>query len=488
MRILHAVHFFLPKHVAGVEVYTDRLTAELAKRHEVGLIYSEIRRDSPDFQIRRHMHGRVSSFEVTNNRWFSRFEQEYRNPELLPAIADVLDEFDPEVVHIQHLLGLSQILLEEVARRRLPVLMTAHDHWFECAAGGQRFHRELGRCDQLDANRCGACTAHLSRPALFARKWVERLGARPEEEEAATDSSDLAEASDASLPRSHSKSLTKGLRDLARRGSRLTRVPTTRQALRIEQRWESLRRAAAGLDRILVPSQYLASELISFGFPPSQIRKLDYGFVKTGYAEHARLPEVARRFAFLGSLVRHKGLHILLEAFCQMPPDAILEVCGPAEADPSYVQGLRDRYQHPGISFRGRLKNNRVAPFLAEVDCLVVPSIWCENAPLVIREAFLAGVPVLASRLGGHVELLASGGGLLYEADSPAALGCCLRRLSEEPNLLRELANGIPSVKSVATHAAELEEIYRDVISRATATDALNETHSSGTEGNRDGG
>ena len=56
-----------------------------------------------------------------------------------------------------------------------------------------------------------------------------------------------------------------------------------------------------------------------------------------------------------------------------------------------------------------------------------MPSIWWENSPLTIHEAFLAGVPVVASRLGGHVE---------------------------------ELASTRPEVKSMRVHAAELVRFY----------------------------
>jgi glycosyltransferase involved in cell wall biosynthesis len=94
------------------------------------------------------------------------------------------------------------------------------------------------------------------------------------------------------------------------------------------------------------------------------------------------------------------------------------------------------------------------------VDGLVVPSIWQENSPLTVHEAFLAGVPVVASRLGGHAELLAGGGGLLYEADDPSDLAAKLRRLYDEPGLARRLAETAPPVKTLQDHAVELHDFY----------------------------
>jgi glycosyltransferase involved in cell wall biosynthesis len=101
-----------------------------------------------------------------------------------------------------------------------------------------------------------------------------------------------------------------------------------------------------------------------------------------------------------------------------------------------------------------------VPEFLHSVDCLVVPSIWQENSPLTIHEAFMAGVPVVASRMGGHVELLAEGGGLLYEADDASALHVLLRRLCDERGLARSLTASAPPVKSMPDHVAELLSFY----------------------------
>jgi glycosyltransferase involved in cell wall biosynthesis len=98
------------------------------------------------------------------------------------------------------------------------------------------------------------------------------------------------------------------------------------------------------------------------------------------------------------------------------------------------------------------------------VDALVVPSVWQENSPLTVHEAFLAGVPVVASRLGGHAELLATGGGLLYDADDPTDLAAKLRRLYEEPGLARRLAASAPAVKTMQDHVTELHEFYEELL------------------------
>ena len=74
-----------------------------------------------------------------------------------------------------------------------------------------------------------------------------------------------------------------------------------------------------------------------------------------------------------------------------------------------------------------------MAAVLHDVDVLVVPSMWIENAPFIIREAFAAGVPVIASNLGGMAEMVKDGvDGLLFPPGDAVSLGGCLRRLIEE--------------------------------------------------------
>ncbi len=248
---------------------------------------------------------------------------------------------------------------------------------------------------------------------------------------------------------------------LRRIGKSLARALSQRaQTRRVEERWQAMRRLGGEVDLFLSPSRYLRDELIRFGLPAERVLLCDHGFSSEGFERRRDLPDHARHFCFIGSPVPHKGLHVLLEAFEGMPEDARLDVFGSLHYDPAYSEWLKSRTQHPGVRLAGSICHDEVPKLLACVDALVIPSIWHENSPLTLREAFLAGVPVVASRLGGHVELLEHGGGLLYDADDPAALRAQLLRLYREPGLAQKLADDAPPVKSLASHVAEIEAIY----------------------------
>lgn len=92
-----------------------------------------------------------------------------------------------------------------------------------------------------------------------------------------------------------------------------------------------------------------------------------------------------------------------------------------------------------------------------------MPSLWIENSPRVIQEAFSRREPRCRNAVGGHVELLAQDGGLLYEPDAQGELDYALERLTTEPGLERSLVEKQPNVATMAEHATEIAEIFRSI-------------------------
>jgi glycosyltransferase involved in cell wall biosynthesis len=93
---------------------------------------------------------------------------------------------------------------------------------------------------------------------------------------------------------------------------------------------------------------------------------------------------------------------------------------------------------------------------------LVVPSLWYENSPFVVREAFASGVPVIVSGHGGLLEMVHDGDdGLFFEPGNVDDLARKMLRLVNETNLLEHLRAGIGQVKAIDQEVDELELIYR---------------------------
>src|SRR3989449_4054162 len=97
------------------------------------------------------------------------------------------------------------------------------------------------------------------------------------------------------------------------------------------------------------------------------------------------------------------------------------------------------------VTLVGRYQPESLARLMAGVDWVVVPSIWWENSPLVIQEAFLHGRPVICSDIGGMAEKVADGvNGLHFRTRDSADLAATIRRAVTTPGLWEKLRGGIP--------------------------------------------
>ena len=98
-----------------------------------------------------------------------------------------------------------------------------------------------------------------------------------------------------------------------------------------------------------------------------------------------------------------------------------------------------------------------------------MPSVWPENSPLVVLEAFLAGLPVVAARIGGIPELVSDGtNGLLFHPGDADDLARVLARLVNEPELLPTLRRGIPSVRTIDDDIGATRRLYEAQLATAT--------------------
>ena len=101
---------------------------------------------------------------------------------------------------------------------------------------------------------------------------------------------------------------------------------------------------------------------------------------------------------------------------------------------------------------------------MATVDWTVMPSIWWENAPVVIQESFLHRRPLIVSNIGGMAEKVRDGvDGLHFRVGSPEDLADCLTRALQEPDLWPRLADAAPRPLDLAAFAAEHLALYRDI-------------------------
>jgi glycosyltransferase involved in cell wall biosynthesis len=449
VRILLAVHGFPPRASAGVEIYTLRLAKALRALGHPVLVLAAVHdlADRPG-ALRRRVHEGVDVAEVVNVHHRGSLEATYDDPDVDAAAAVVLDEFRPGIVHLQHLLNLS-IGVPRLARARgIPVLWTLHDYWLRCPRDGQRRRADGVVCESVDHALCARCLADSPYLVPALQRGVSgalrRVGA----------GRSLHRLHDA-LPRA-----TEAALNLVRR----VQPPSAGLAGAMDVRRQRLLQAVEGMDLLLAPTEFVRERTLEAGVRAGQLRLLTYGVV----GETRPRPGGPRpRLGFIGTVAPHKGVHVLIQAVRRLADLKLsLDVYGALTVHPAYVESLRQAAGgDPRIRFRGSFPEGGQDAALAEIDALVVPSVWWENSPLILLEALAAGVPVVASRIGGVPELIEDGrsGRLVPPADD-VALAAALGEVVTGRDLGGPLA-ALP-MKSVDAGARELLALYASVARR----------------------
>lgn len=134
------------------------------------------------------------------------------------------------------------------------------------------------------------------------------------------------------------------------------------------------------------------------------------------------------RFAFFGQLTEFKGAHVLVEEVGRVPEkiwgedSALMIFGGNLERQPEeYQRRFLAATERAGdrVRFYGSYRSAELPRLMKDVDWVVMPSIWWENSPVVIQEAFLHGRPMITSNIGGMAEKVTHGvDGLHFRAGS----------------------------------------------------------------------
>jgi len=173
---------------------------------------------------------------------------------------------------------------------------------------------------------------------------------------------------------------------------------------------------------------------------------------------------------YTGRLVAYKGVHILLQAMALLHRERVgvrCRIVGTAgfgrNRRTRYTRSL-ERMKPPNCEFVGYCSGRTVADVLREADIFCCPSIWNDPFPLAPLEAMATGLPIVASRVGGIPEALASGGGNLVSPNDPETLAAALRHLVENPTVRGEM--GAAAYKSFKTRFnwTIIRQQYEDVL------------------------
>jgi glycosyltransferase involved in cell wall biosynthesis len=216
--------------------------------------------------------------------------------------------------------------------------------------------------------------------------------------------------------------------------------------------------------RYIALNDFCRRRFIEGGLPAQRIS------VKPNFVDCAAPAERPREgFLFVGRLSPEKGVDVLARAIAQVP-GATLRVAGTGPSGEA-VAAARC------TTMLGALSGERVLEEMTSSLALVLPSIWYENFPRTLVEAFASGLPVVASRLGAMAELVEDGRtGLLFEPGSAEDLAVKLRWAQAHPERMRQMGRQARAVYEARYTPGEnyrqLRSIYEEVLAEQAPSTA----------------
>jgi len=447
LKILLVSHGYPPRAAGGAENYTAELARDLVLRgHSVDVLALRKEISLPDLCWHESKSEGVRLHELVNNLFYEDFGETWQHAGIEKLFAERVQALAPEVVHFQHLLGWS------FGCARIPsarVYFTLHDYWLGCPRFGQRRHADGGLCERVDFERCGTCLPSFKFSQTPLQRGVGKTlaGVRSL---TGVDLGPLAR-------RAGKAGAGAGPSDPARERAFAEAARLRTDAARTQ--------VLPAVRRFFAPSRFLRERFLAeWPVEPERVVHLPFGF-EPAPAKAGPRPAGPLRITFLGTLIAAKGPQLFLEAWARVDPAlrarAELELHGPRGHEPAFQLELDRLAQACGAKILGALPHAQVPELLARTDLLVVPSLWWENAPLVIQEALAARTPLLVADAGGMAELVEPNvSGWRFPLGDAAALASELSRLVANPGLLRALPGRAQPLPTPAQHLEALEREY----------------------------
>jgi glycosyltransferase involved in cell wall biosynthesis len=209
-------------------------------------------------------------------------------------------------------------------------------------------------------------------------------------------------------------------------------------------------------------SDFSKRKLIAAGLPENRI------FVKANFALDSYGPEPTKGprsgALFVGRLSQEKGVEILLQAWRDLQVDLIVTSDGP-------LAEMMRRESSGRIKVLGYVTDEALAAHMCGAAFLIMPSLVYEGFPMVVAEAFAAGLPIIASRLGALEELVKDGvTGLHFQPGDPRDLAAKVRWASENKDRMREMGRNARKIYEEKytpdRNYFQLMEIYEEARTR----------------------
>jgi glycosyltransferase involved in cell wall biosynthesis len=414
-RILFVAHNHPELHPGGTEIFSHGLFRTIQRDHGVEALFlacvNSVHRGRLPGTLLQST-GRAADELLLWTGHFDRFMLSQIDLHgVVPELERLLRSFRPDIVHFHHMLliGVEAI---QLVRRVLPeaaIALTLHDYYPICANDGQMVTTKDRRlCHKASADACTGCFPEAPRDRFVMRELF-------------------------------------------------------------------IKQCLSQVDHFISPSEFLKRRYVEWGLPEERITVIRNGISEAAPAPHRPLASEGRRnrFAYFGHLNPYKGALVAITAAQRLAArldngvggSFSLALHGAADFQTDgFKEELRAALETaPSVTVHGRYPRDDMPTLMAEVDWVVMPSVWWENAPLVIQEAFRHRRPVICSGIGGMAEAVRHGiDGLHFRPGDPAHLA---ERMEEalDPALWERLVSAIRPPETMAQSAERHLAFYREL-------------------------
>lgn len=438
MKIILALNHFLPTQVAGTELYSFHLARFL--QHN-GISVSVIIPNYGKQNTERYLYEGVEVIQYAEPSIVDReLVMRKRIPDGLVYFREVIKAERPDIVHFHNVSGSNGIGLahaREVNDLGIKILFTFHIAGSTCSTGTLLYKRKV-LCDgYIEPMRCAQC--------VYEYKGIHGIKGK------------VLKAIASALYR-----IEVNVIGWNNQLATALAYPFLIRQLKIDLL--EMEKISA---RIIVLTHWYKKVLLL-----NNIKKESLAFIPQGLPARA-IPEPGAsvgtdvlKIIYIGRITENKGLHLLLQSAQHLCQELLTVNIYGAESDDSYGDEWRKKTTaNRNIHWHGLLPPADVMSTIAKNNILCIPSLICEMSPLVIQEAFAAGVPVLASNVYGNAEQITDGeNGWLFKYNDSNDLKNKLQLLVNDPLLIEKARQHITLVKSFETVADEHEKLYKEII------------------------
>jgi glycosyltransferase involved in cell wall biosynthesis len=437
MKIFLCLHHFLPDFIGGTEMYTLRLAQHLniIGFASVVLIPGNVNANSEEY-----------IFEGIRVIPYTEYNQEQQKPNsknLLAGVqsfAEIISRERPNIIHFHELApaeGIPIVVAEMAVELNIPLMLTFHLSGYTCFTG-TLIYKDIDKCDgMISVNRCTQCFYHS-----------KKLGSLP------------------------TKILSAGALGLYSSGINLSNLNSKMGTALgfpfiVDKLKNDIVKIASSVGRIVVLTHWYKEILEKNGVPSAKLIYIKQGLTnETQISANTLKITYPLQIVFLGRISELKGVHLLIEAMDKLPDDKItLYIYGQVTEDDYAIACQQNTLNKKNIHWMGTIAAESVTTMLAKYHVLCLPSTFSEMSPLVIQEAFAAGLPVLASDVYGNAEQITEGlNGWLFRFKDSSHLAEKLSYLIENLSRVDEARKHLPVPILFGDIARQHAALYAEVI------------------------